>query len=144
MNIFIDNPISHMYGPDFLVLYGSTILITLTCYKSFLHGNISSLAATEIPSQPDSYEIAYLRDGELGVAKLACLDLQQKGLIQVKKKRLERSPDADNVFSFNLTPLEKTVFDWLKYPRNLLSFKYDYGFQQAIAKHCQDYRRSLS
>jgi uncharacterized membrane protein YgcG len=39
--------------------------------------------------------------------------------------------------------LEKTVFDWLKLPRNLSNFKYDYGFKQAIANHCQGYQQAL-
>jgi uncharacterized protein (TIGR04222 family) len=141
MNILIDNPISHMYGPDFLVLYGITILITLTGCKFVLQGNILSSASTEIPSQPDSYEIAYLRDGAIGVAKLVCLDLRQKGLIHVKDNYLERSPDTCDLSS--LKPLEQKVFDWLKYPRNLSNFKYDYSLKHAIAKHCQGYQQSL-
>lgn len=141
MNILIDNPISHMHGSNFLVLYGITILITLTGCQFFLQGNIFSSASSEIPSQPDSYEIAYLRDGESGVAKLVCLDLRQKALIQVKENRLERSPVAGDVSSLN--PLEKTVFDWLEHPRNLSNFKYDYSFKNAIAKHCRDYHEAL-
>lgn len=141
MNILIDNPISHMHGSNFLVLYGITILITLTGCQFFLQGNIFSSASSEIPSQPDSYEIAYLRDGESGVAKLICLDLRQKALIQVKENRLERSPVAGDVSSLN--PLEKTVFDWLEHPRNLSNFKYDYSFKNAIAQHCQGYHQAL-
>jgi uncharacterized protein (TIGR04222 family) len=142
MDILINNPLAQMHGPNFLFLYGIVIGITLTSCQIVLQGNIFPSASTsEIPSQPDSYEIAYLRDGEQGVAKLVCWELQQKGLIQVKEKHLERTASDLNVF--NLTPLEKTVFDWLEYPRNLSNFRYDYSLKQAIAEHCQGYQQSL-
>ncbi len=91
MDILINNPISHMYGPYFLVFYGVVIILTVMGCNFILKGNGFNSASIEIPSKPDLYEIAYLRDGEKAVSKLVCFELLQKGFLQVKNSKIERT-----------------------------------------------------
>jgi uncharacterized protein (TIGR04222 family) len=141
MDILINNPISLMYGPYFLVFYGVVIAVTLMGCHFILQGDVFSLAVPEIPPQPDPYEIAYLQDGEKAVAKLACLELMQKGFLQANNNSIVRSLENANLSSLN--PIEKTIFDWVYQPRTASDFNYDYTFTSAIAQHCESYKQSL-
>lgn len=140
MDILINNPISHMYGPYFLVFYGVVIVITAIGCKVILQGN-GLHSRGEIPEKPDPYEIAYLRDGAKAVGKVVCLELMQKGFVRVKDKRIERSPQLYNVSS--LKPIEKTFFDWLEHSRIASDVKYNFELKKGLSKHCEIYKQSL-
>ena len=141
MDILINNPISHMYGPYFLVFYGIVIVVTGIGCKVILRGNGLDSGA-EIPEKPDPYEIAYLRDGEKAVGKVVCLELMQKGFVRVKDKRIERSPQLFNVSS--LKPIEKTFFNWLEHSRVASDVKYNFELKKGLSEHCEIYKQSLA
>jgi uncharacterized protein (TIGR04222 family) len=141
MDILINNPISLMYGPYFLFFYGVIITVTIMGCYLILRGNLFNSTIAEIPSQPDPYEIAYLRDGEKAVAKLACLELVQKGFLQANNNSIVRS--LENADLSSLKPIEKTIFDWVYQPRTASDFNYDYTFNSAIAQHCESYKQYL-
>jgi uncharacterized protein (TIGR04222 family) len=141
MDILINNPISLMYGPYFLVFYGVIIAVTVMGCHLILRGNLFNSAVAEIPSQHDPYEIAYLQDGEKAVAKLACLELMQKGFLQANNNSIVRS--LENADLSSLKPIEKTIFDWVYQPRTVSDFNYDYTFNTAIAQLCESYKQSL-
>ena len=140
MDILINNPISQMYGPYFLVFYGVVIVVTGIGCKVILQGNGLD-SRGKIPEKLDPYEIAYLRDGEKAVAKVVCLELMQKGFVRVKDKRIERSPQLYNVSS--LKPIEKTFFDWLKHSRVASDVKYNFELKKKLSEHCETYKHSL-
>ncbi len=83
MDILIHNPIAHMYGPHFLVLYASVIAITLGWCAIILRDVTVNLPAPLVPTQPDPYEIAYLRGGATQVLHLISFDLIQRGYLKV-------------------------------------------------------------
>lgn len=130
-----------MYGPYFSIFYGIVIVVTIMGCYFILQGNLFSSVTAEIATQPDSYEIAYLRNGEKAVAQLVCLELMQKGFLQVENNLIKKSPDTFDTSS--LKPIEKTVFNWISQPRIASDFNYDYTFNNAISEYCSPYKRSL-
>jgi uncharacterized protein (TIGR04222 family) len=94
----LHNPLAEMYGPDFLRLYGVVIAITLgVCWLMVsVADKTKSLSLPLIPANPNPYEIAYLQGGENQVAQLTVFNLIERGLLQVDKKNIERSPNHYN------------------------------------------------
>lgn len=140
MDILINNPISHMYGPHFLWFYGAVIFVTVTICKLVLQGNFLSSSSVKIPDRPDPYELAYLRDGEKAVIKLVCFELVQQGYLQVKNDWIERYP---NTSDSDLKPIEKSLFNWILKPRTARDLTTSVTLKNAIAQHCQTYQKSL-
>ncbi|MBM2846884.1 MAG: Ser/Gly rich, Cys interspersed [Bacteroidetes bacterium] len=81
--------ITDMPGPQFLLIYGSVIALTLAgCWWWYRQGDsTASLPAPQIPSTPDPYEIAYLRSGENEVLRVVLFRLLQQGALQVIPKK---------------------------------------------------------
>ena len=140
MDILINNPISHMYGPYFLWFYGFVICTTILGCKLALEVNPFNLTPLLIPDRPDPYEIAYLRDGEKAVSKLSCFELVQRGYLQVTNNQLKRNSET---LDSNLNPIEKTLFDWFDKPRKATTLANSVTLKNAIAPHCQTYQQSL-
>ncbi len=140
MDILIDNPISLMYGPYFLAFYAGTIAIVGTAVNWIIKGN--SQATAVIPTHPDLYEIAYLRDGETAVIKLACWQLLQRGLLKADKHHLESVID-DGVDISNLSKIEQTVYDYLSTPRTATALIHNLSLKNKIASLCKSDRDSL-
>lgn len=129
MDALLHNPIADMYGPDFLLLYGSVIiLITIVC-GWFVQDPTKNQSLPLIPSQPDPYEIAYLRSGALEVVKVAILNLIQRDYLQVSEQLIIRTAN-DNLSE--LQPIELAV---------LASFSSTSGTQsvESIAEKVQPY-----
>src|SRR3712207_6649261 len=101
MSWLIHNPIGDMYGPHFLLLYGIVIIATLVACKlaSIWAERSMALPPLLIPSQPDPYEIAYLRGGTNEVTRLAIFDLLQRGYLEMNEEpgkseqRIAQAPD---------------------------------------------------
>ncbi|MBW4565143.1 MAG: TIGR04222 domain-containing membrane protein [Mojavia pulchra JT2-VF2] len=108
MDILLHNPIADMYGPDFLLLYGSVILIALLVCGWLVQDPTKNQPLPLIPSEPDPYEIAYLRSGALEVVKVAILNLIQRGYLQITEQFLSLTPKYDDLSE--LQPLEHQVF----------------------------------
>ncbi|MCC0175513.1 TIGR04222 domain-containing membrane protein [Waterburya agarophytonicola K14] len=140
MDILINNPISLMYGPYFLAFYAGIIASVGTAANLIIKG--SSNVTEAIPIHPDPYEIAYLRNEEKAVIKLACWELLQRSLIQVKENQVENITE-DAIELSKLSAIEKTVYDYLATPRTISAVTNSFALQNQIATCCQDYRTSL-
>ena len=118
MDLLFNNPLANMYGPTFLLFYGSMIVFTLIgCWIGLrLLDHTGSLPVPLIPSKPDPYKIAYLRGGENEVTRLIIFDLLQRGYLQrtADDNRLERAPAPPDIGQ--LTRLERQVFDGFTSP----------------------------
>ncbi|MDZ7958985.1 MAG: TIGR04222 domain-containing membrane protein [Aulosira sp. DedQUE10] len=108
MDALLHNPIADMYGPNFLLLYGSVIILTLLgCWK-LVQDPTKNQPLPLIPSEPDPYEIAYLRSGTSGVVKVAILNLIQSNFLQITEQLISQTPNHDDLSQ--LQPIEREVF----------------------------------
>jgi len=118
--------IADMYGPYFLVLYGSVIAVTLAvCWwmvrRSDRTGDSPPLS---LPAQPDPYEIAFLRGGENELARVVIFGLIQRGYLEVVEKKVwvfslgqKLAQKANHPDPRHLSALERDVFGWFSDPR---------------------------
>ena len=76
MNL-LNNPIANMYGPHFLIFYSIlTIIISIFCYRKMKEINPSdSPAFLKIPTNPEPYELIFLRGGKFDLLRLIILEL---------------------------------------------------------------------
>ncbi|BAY97646.1 hypothetical protein NIES37_15900 [Tolypothrix tenuis PCC 7101] len=108
MEALLHNPIADMYGPNFLLLYGSVISLTLFgCWK-LVQDPTTNQPLPLIPSEPDPYEVAYFREGVLEVVKVAILSLIQKNYLQITGEKISQTSEHENVLQ--LHPIEREVF----------------------------------
>jgi uncharacterized protein (TIGR04222 family) len=77
--------IAEMHGPQFLFAYAAATVMTVLIARWWISCRDSSrfLAAPQIPSDPDPYEIAYLRGGENEVLRVVLFRLLQDGALRV-------------------------------------------------------------
>ena len=61
-----DNFIADMYGPSFLIFYGAVIAATIAAswWMMRQRDSTTGIPPPDVPSEPDPYEIAYLRGGK--------------------------------------------------------------------------------
>lgn len=140
MNI-LHNPIAEMYGPKFLLFYGTVIAIASAVCWLILWGADSTrnLPLPLIPANPNPYEIAYFQGAEKQLALLVVFNLIERGLLQVDKKNIERLPNCDN--TEQLTSIEQEVFAWFTEPRTAIDVSW--LLPRKIQQHCQVYEQIL-
>ena len=150
MDIILHNFIADMPGPYFLGFYALTIIATLILCWILKHVADYSrfLPTPSIPKQPDPYEIAYLRNGEEEVARVAVFNL-------IRQRLLEIVPDPANnpiqrvqqtsigISSANqLSPMEHHVFNWFARPRRKSEVTSN-ELPSLVKPFCTDYQRRL-
>lgn len=157
MNWLVDNPIGGMYGPHFLVFYGTMIAFTLAiCWWWVWQSDTSEhLPPLELPRQVDPYAVAYLRGGKNEVIRLAIFDLIQNGYLEVVDENLEAidgnqqgdsgqkkwiRQTANGRVHGELAPVVHTVWKWFRAMR-----KPDEVFRgelpAKVEAHCEEYQR---
>ncbi|AUT02292.1 TIGR04222 domain-containing membrane protein [Nostoc sp. CENA543] len=114
MDSLLHNPIADMYGPDFLVLYGSVIAITLVVCWRLVQDPNKNQPLPLIPANPDPYKIAYLRSQNAGIAHTALFNLILQGYLQVSEQSISQTPDHPDVAK--LQPIENAVFQKISIP----------------------------
>lgn len=153
MDWFLHNLIADLPGPQFLIVYGVTIVTVLAGAAIWLRLYRSSsddLPPLAVPESPDPHEVAYLRGGPNELIRLVVFDLLQRnylkheltsGLLGFGRKdtivaarvRQERE---------NLGSLERDVFDRFVTPRDAASlFRGD--LPELIEERCQTLRERL-
>lgn len=90
MDFLQNNPVAHMYGPQFLILYGAVSLIVVATVVWYMNSikRIATFPALTVASDP--YEIAYLRGGENEVIRIVIFALLQKEYIQIHVDKNEK------------------------------------------------------
>lgn len=121
MTWLMDNPIANMYGPRFLFFYGCVIAATLAWCWWRLRASDPTTDMRPIPlrSNPDPYEIAYLRGGENEMTRLAIFDLVQRGYLEIRESKkwwktteqqLRQAPNHPD--PRHLSPMQRKVFEF--------------------------------
>jgi uncharacterized protein (TIGR04222 family) len=140
MDWLLHNSIADMYGPHFLILYGSVIIMTLAvCWWALRHFDPTSpLPPPQVPMEPDPYEIAYLRGQENEVMLSAVFNLMQRGYL-TSGEHIQQAPKPPD--SRHLSPLERHLFDWFATPRREISILKT--LRPEIANYCAPYEQRL-
>lgn len=106
MDMLLHNPIADMYGPQFLLFYSVIIVTTLVVCWRFIQDPTKKQPLPLIPTNPDPYEIAYLRGGETELTKLAVFNLIQRGYLQVKGQSIQQAPNYPHLGDLKLIESE--------------------------------------
>src|SRR5262245_11445437 len=110
-----NNMIADLHGPGFLLFYACVIVVTLVvCRWQSQQPMNPGGRPPQIPSNPDPYEIAYLRGGPAEVVRLAVFMLMERGYLlpvnSLKAGMNQTVKQADPLPDINaLTPLERQV-----------------------------------
>src|SRR4051794_17344181 len=95
---FLDS-IATMSGPQFLFLYGAIVVLTIAiCHWVVNRPDWTAelLPPLQIPSDPDPYEIAYLRGGVNELSRLLIFNLMERGYLTIvdpKQHQIQRAPN---------------------------------------------------
>lgn len=154
MNWLVDNPIANLPGPDFLAFYILVCFVTLLlCWGIRRSADpAGALPPLPIPSEPDPYEVAYLRGGANEVTRTAIFTLLQRGYLQptvhpnpllrvFSSQWLERSPKAPD--ARHLASIEQRVWEWVTVPRDPTEAFRSGGLASQIEPLCAAYERRL-
>lgn len=87
MDVFTENGLANMPGPQFLGFYLIVCLVAIVAVHLYLsYENADDRPPPPAPSRPDAYEIAYLRDGLPGVIWVAVYALKRAGFMAINGK----------------------------------------------------------
>ncbi len=119
--------IINMPGPQFLVLYGVVVVITLVVSWLWVHNRdlTKDFPLPKIPENPGPYKTAYLRGGENEVTRLLIFDLIQRGylilteaqkilIFETRPSQIERA--AGHPSPRHLSAMRREVFDYFSSP----------------------------
>ena len=138
-----NNPLTGMYGPHFLLLYGGFIVAVMIGCRFAVNRSDSTREGRipPIPQNPDPYEIAYLRGGPNELARLVMFDLVRMGYAEISEKGIRRCEPHPPATA--LIELQRAVFKKItthKIPANL--FKTE-NLREVVSHFCQDYELHL-
>ena len=147
MDWLLHNFIADMPGPDFLLFYGGAIALTLAgCWWALRRIDPTVFEPPPlVPSQPDPYEIAYLRGGENEVTRTIIFDLIQRGYLAVRDEKtrqsIERAPNPPD--PRHLAAIERQALDGLSEPRTAQDIFGSGRLSSQIGSRCEAYRQRL-
>jgi uncharacterized protein (TIGR04222 family) len=140
MDFLIDNPLTNLNGPSFLVLFGIfsvLVLVSQTFAKSLLD-RTDRLPIPAIPPEVDPYEVAYLRGGPNELARSVIFSLAQKGIIEFeqddKTGRIKKTDDLAT--PTRLTPIENATYGWVGIGRDAKSV---FGSSSGLVKQLEQF-----
>ena len=116
MDFLFDNPLTNIYGPYFLVLYISFIIMTIIGYR-VLRTRLdltTRFAVPPVPVNPDPFEIAFLRGGANELTRAVVFSLIQKNLLKIlNEEKISRICPTNAGFERrSLQPIELTALEW--------------------------------
>ncbi|WP_242051449.1 TIGR04222 domain-containing membrane protein [Nostoc sp. FACHB-280] len=137
--VAISKIITDMNNVDFLRFYGAIVIITALVGRWFMQDPTRNQPLPLIPSEPDPYEIAYLRSEEMGVAKVAVMDLSQRGYLQITEESIQQAKNHPDVSL--LTTIQREAFDWFATPTTPRTSGWLLAKQ--LQPHCTVYQQQL-
>ena len=132
---------------SFLIVYALFVVgsvIGLFYFRSSMDKS-DGLATPSIPTNPDPFEIAYLRGGINELARTVIFSLREKGLVEIwtikKQTRLHLTSEIQSV---SLSPIEQRAVEWLYGGRAVKeTFGNGESLTTALAVHGYAYQRKL-
>jgi uncharacterized protein (TIGR04222 family) len=138
--------IETMPGPQFLLLYVVILAGTLLVCRLALRrlDTTPTDPPPPIPSEPDAFELAYLRGGARELIRLVTIELVERGDLKVTDRDggqfAASRPLPD---SLDLTPIERRVFQWFADGRNVRDALGSGGLHDEVEGMCARYRERL-
>src|SRR5262249_46958350 len=127
-------------------LYAVVIIITLiACHRAVQkHDKTLDLPSLKVPSEPDPFEIAFLRGGANEVARIIVFSLMQRGYLYAINEENEIGKAATPPDPRHLTPIERCVFDWYTKPHKPQDiFNSSDSPATRVLEYCAPYERRL-
>jgi uncharacterized protein (TIGR04222 family) len=147
MDLLLDNPLTDIYGPYFLILYGFVTLFTILSVL-FIKTRVDRsdrLPMPPIPANIDPYEIAYLRGGINEMARTAVFSLIQKGLVEIKNDEKPPIITRTSVPDWRGTAtVEDAALNWFVVSREPKEVFASDGLTDKLAPYADEYERRLS
>jgi uncharacterized protein (TIGR04222 family) len=147
MDWLIENPIANMYGPYFLLFYGSIVAITLfLCWRKMRSDDWTvTMPLPAVPSTFDPYEMAYLRGGENEVTRAVIFALLQRGFLTITEDNSEQYIEqvSTNLDRHQLSIIERRVFDWFSTRRSAKNIFNSDGLTPHLKSFCVVYEQRL-
>lgn len=148
MDWFTSNPLAQMPGPSFLLLYVCAAVVTVVMAAARIRAadTTAETAPFPVPTDPDPYEVAYLRGGGNEVTRAVIFSLIERGCLTVsdekdpKKQQIGRVPNPLRLDA--LSPLERRVFDWFSRPYKAQEV-FQSNLPQEVEPHCAPYEARL-
>lgn len=118
-HFLLDNPIANMPGVWFLLFYAVTIVLVLVILSSnilvFIDDSVT-MPPLKIKADLDPYEIAFLKEGAVGVARAVVFRLVQRGYLEIQDEiKISQSPQTPSME--HLSSLEKAVYRYFNSPK---------------------------
>jgi uncharacterized protein (TIGR04222 family) len=149
MSWLMNDPIATtMYGPAFLFVYACIILLTLVvCWWRMREADpTANLSPLPLRSNPDPYEVAFLRGGTNEVIRLAIFDLIQRGYLKHAEQHKWSGKTEQRISQAykhpdprHLSPIESKVFDFFSSPRIATDIFQTDSLSGEVEKLCLDY-----
>lgn len=116
MDFLFDNPLANFYGPYFLIFYVLFAVITIVGFRVVRNSadETKNFNVPPVPTNPDAFEIAYLRGGANELARTVVFALARKNLLNIiNEDKISRICPTDNGFERRrLQPIELTALEW--------------------------------
>lgn len=145
MDLLMHNFVADMYGPYFLIFYSSIVLLTMIASRMIIRraDYTETMPVPQIPTNPDAYEIAYLRGGENETARAVIFQLIQNNLLLLDPNSGIISRSSESPSRRQLTVMERRVLDWFQSPHAVSDiFKSD-GLTAQLKPFCATYEQRL-
>ncbi|WP_413201208.1 TIGR04222 domain-containing membrane protein [Nostoc piscinale] len=124
---------------EFLLFYGAVVTVTVLVSSWLVLDPTQNQPLPLIPLEPDPYKIAYLRSQEIGVAKVAVMDLSQRGYLQITEELIQQAENHPDVSL--LTTIQREIFDWFATPTTPRTSGWLLARQ--LQPHCTIYQQQL-
>lgn len=155
MEFLLHNAIADMRGPQFLLVYGVVIVVTLIAAR-FLSRPWDLWADEEpppLPADPDPYECAYLAGGPGQVRDAVLINLLQRGYLQLVdadecarlfkgEPAIRQAPDRPD--ARHLSALERPLFDFFQIPTTAVAMLKSLKLVRDVGDCCAGYRAQLA
>lgn len=147
MNFLFDNPLANMPGQWFLFLYAIAIIGSATAYyllKQSLDWT-AKMPLPLIPSDPDPYEIAYLRGGENEFARAVIFSLVKKGFLEIVNDKNTSYISLVRIQPnwTTLSQMERSVLGWFQETREVKHVFEPYGFVEILKPYSGAFEQKL-
>jgi uncharacterized protein (TIGR04222 family) len=147
MDFLFNNPLADLYGPYFLVLYISFIILTIIGYRALKTrlDKTAHYAIPPIPVDPDPFEIAYLRGGANELARAIVFSLVKKNLLKIlnEEKTSQICPTNIEFERRSLQPVELTALEWFNGNREPKELFETNGLTERLKPFCETFQAKL-
>lgn len=149
MDFLLENPLTQINGPGFLILYGFVIVlsaISLGLYRTQLD-KTDMLPLPAIPPQPDPFEIAFLRGGVNEFARAVIFALVNSGQVTITTDDTSSAlkPAENAAQQSRLSPIEADALNWVGTGREVKDvFDTNSGLVSHLERHATALELRLS